>query len=145
MHVYNVDMVGYAMGIFVYFCNCACIMAAIIYPESQCGFRAEQGTTDMIFAAQQIQEKYREHNQDLYVVFVDLSKAFDPINWEDPWKILHTIGCPENIISVIRSFHDNMMGKVQDGESPDPFPVTNGTCQGCVLAPPLFSIVFLPC
>ena len=36
-----------------------------------------------------------------------------------------------------------MLARVQEcGESSDPFPVTNGTKQGCVLAPTLFSIVF---
>lgn len=48
-----------------------------IYPESQCGFRAGRGTTDMIFSMRQVAEKVREKNQELYMVFVDLTKAFD--------------------------------------------------------------------
>ena len=51
-----------------------------ILPESQCGFRSGRGTADMVFTARQIQEKCREQNQDLYVVFVDLTKAFDMVN-----------------------------------------------------------------
>jgi len=51
-----------------------------IIPESRCGFRAARGTTDMIFAARQIQEKCREQYQDLYMVFIDLTKAFDTVN-----------------------------------------------------------------
>jgi len=51
-----------------------------IIPESQCGFQAGRGTTDMIFAARQIQEKCREQNRDLYMVFIDLTKAFDLVN-----------------------------------------------------------------
>ena len=31
----------------------------------------------MIFAARQIQEKCREQHRDLYMVFIDLTKAFD--------------------------------------------------------------------
>ncbi|XP_035672024.1 uncharacterized protein LOC118413014 [Branchiostoma floridae] len=46
-------------------------------PESQCGFRANRGTADMIFVMRQIQEKCREQNMGLYAVFVDLTKAFD--------------------------------------------------------------------
>ena len=34
----------------------------------------------MIFAARQVQEKCREQNLDLYMVFVDLTKAFDTIS-----------------------------------------------------------------
>ena len=34
----------------------------------------------MIFAARQMQEKCQEQNKDLYMVFVDLTKAFDTVN-----------------------------------------------------------------
>lgn len=33
-------------------------------PESQCGFRANRGTTDMVFVLQQLQEKCQEQNND---------------------------------------------------------------------------------
>ena len=46
-------------------------------PETQCGFRANWGTTDMVFVLRQLQEKCREQNKELYVTFVDLTKAFD--------------------------------------------------------------------
>ena len=46
-------------------------------------------------------------------------------------------------MSLIRSFHEGMLASMQEcGETSDLFPVTNGTKQGCVLAPTLFSIVF---
>ena len=49
----------------------------------------------MIFAARQIQEKYREQNRDLYMVFVDLTKAFDSVNRLGLWQVLRKIGYPE--------------------------------------------------
>ena len=45
-------------------------------PESQCGFRSNKGSADMIFMLGQIQEKCREHNRGLYATFVNLPKAF---------------------------------------------------------------------
>jgi len=46
-------------------------------------------------------------------------------------------------IRVIRNFHEGMMAQVLDsGEISDPFCVSNGTKQGCVLDPLLFSIYF---
>ena len=44
--------------------------------ESQCGFRKDRGTIDMIFTARQLQEKCQEQNVDLYMTFFDLTKAF---------------------------------------------------------------------
>ncbi|GFR64639.1 cilia- and flagella-associated protein 74-like [Elysia marginata] len=48
-------------------------------PESQCGFRSNRGTTDMVFVLRQLQEKCREQNKGLYITFVDLTKAFDTV------------------------------------------------------------------
>jgi hypothetical protein len=65
-----------------------------ITPESQCGFRPHRGTADMLFAARQIQEKCMEQKQDLFMVFVDLTKAFDSVGREGLWKLLEKAGCP---------------------------------------------------
>ena len=50
-----------------------------LLPESQCGFRGGHGTVDMIFAACQLQEKCQEHYDDLFITFIDLTKAFDSL------------------------------------------------------------------
>ncbi|BHF69140.1 hypothetical protein SprV_0301218200 [Sparganum proliferum] len=53
-----------------------------LLPESQCGFRRHRGTTDIIFAARQLQEKCQEMRTHLYSTFVDLTKALDTVNRE---------------------------------------------------------------
>ncbi|BHF67756.1 hypothetical protein SprV_0301078500 [Sparganum proliferum] len=53
-----------------------------LLPESQCGFRRHRGTTEIIFAARQLQEKCQEMRTHLYFTFVDLTKAFDTVNRE---------------------------------------------------------------
>ena len=55
-------------------------LADNVLPDSQCGFRAQRSTIDMIFAARHEQEKCREQNLDLYIGFVYLTKAFDAIS-----------------------------------------------------------------
>ena len=65
-------------------------------PETQCGFRANRGTTDMVFVHRQLQEKCREQNKELYVTFVDLTKAFDTVCRKGLWLILERLGCPPN-------------------------------------------------
>ena len=114
-----------------------------LLPESQSGFRAGRGTIDMVFAARQLQEKCIEQHCDLYTTFVDLTKAFDTVSRDGLWRIMEKFGCPRKFIAIIRQFHDGMTARVlDDGEPSEPFPVSNGVKQGCVLAPTLFSMVF---
>ena len=112
-------------------------------PETQCGFRPHRSTMDMIFTVRQVQEKCLEQNMDLYVIFIDLTKAFDTVNREALWIILSKLGCPDKFVNLIRQFHDNMTGQVlSNGEVSEPFNITNGVKQGCVLAPVLFNLFF---
>ncbi|BHF59645.1 hypothetical protein SprV_0100260600 [Sparganum proliferum] len=114
-----------------------------LLPESQCGFRRHRGTTDMIFAARQLQEKCQEMRTHLYSTFVDMMKAFDTVNREGLWKIMQKFGCPERFTQMVRQLHDGMMARVTDnGAVSEAFAVTNGVKQGCVLAPTLFSLMF---
>ena len=118
-------------------------LAERVYPESQCGFRAERSTIDIIFSLRQLQEKCREQQMPLYVAFIDLTKAFDLVSREGLFKILPKIDCPPKLQSLIESFHSNMQGTVQfNGSTSEPFNICSGVKQGCVLAPTLFGIFF---
>ena len=100
-------------------------------------------TIDMIFTARQFQEKCQEQNVDLHMTFVDQTKAFDTVSHEGLWKIMAKFGCPAKFIAMVWQFHDGMLARVQnDGEFSDPFTVTSGVKQGCVLASTLFSMMF---
>ena len=119
------------------------ILAEEVYPESQCGFRPGRSTIDMIFSIRQLQERCREQRQPLFIAFIDLTKAFDLVSRDGLFKILCKIGCPPTLLSIIKSFHDNMYGTIQfDGENSKPFNIRSGVKQGCVLAPTLFGIFF---
>ena len=77
------------------------------------------------------------------MTFVDLTKVFDTVSREGLWKIMSKFGCPDRFVKIVRQFHDGMTTRVlDDGSSSEPFQVTNGVKQGCVLAPTLFSLMF---
>ena len=112
-------------------------------PEAQCGFRPGRSTVDMIFTVRQVQEKCLEQNLDLYSVFIDLTKAFVTVNRETLWDVLTRYGCPPKFIQIIHFFRVDMTGQVlSNGEQSDPFSISSGVKQGCVLAPVLFNLFF---
>lgn len=115
-----------------------------LLPESQCGFRRDRGTVDMIFTVRQLQEKAREQNRDLHMAFIDLTKAFDSVNREFLWEVLRISGCPPKFVNLIRQFHEGMRARVtMAGEESEPFDVATGVKQGCVKAPVLFNLYIL--
>ena len=75
----------------------------------------------------------------VYVVFVDLKKAYDSVPHEVMWKALAKYGYPSNMIKLIRSFHDGMSAKLKiNGELLEgEINVTTGLWQGCTIAPTL--------
>ena len=112
-----------------------------ITPETQCGFRGNRSTIDMIFCLRQLHEKCIEQDRPLYMVFVDFSKAFDTVGRTGLWQLLKKYGCPQKFTTMIEALHTGMMANVSFGrEVSESFRVTNGVKQGCVLAPTLFSI-----
>ena len=115
-----------------------------ILPEEQCGFRTQRSTVDMIFVVRRLQELARKKDTPLYMCFIDLIKAYDPVDRSLLWDVLVRFGVPPRMLAVIRQLHNGMQACVplDDGECSDTFDVGQGLRQGCVLAPLLFNIFF---
>ena len=110
-------------------------------PETQCGFRGNRSTVDMIFCLRQLQEKCIEQDRPLYMVFVNLSKAFDAVWRTGLWQVLRKYGCPKKFTTMFEALHTGMMANVSvGGEVSESSCITNGVKQGCVLAPTLLYI-----
>ena len=102
-----------------------------VLPDSQCGFCKGRGCIDMVFCARQLFEKSIEDDCSLYVLFVDLKKAYDSIPRAALWQVLKKLGVPPTMLSVIRSFHEGMVAKVRvNGELSEDILVKNGLRQG---------------
>ena len=116
----------------------------LVLPESQCGFRRGRSTIDMIFVARQLQEKCHEQHQDLYLAFVDLTKAFDIVNRDLLWNILRKFGCHPTFIAILQLFHTGMCAEaVMAGSQSSSSPVEVGVKQGCVLTPNIFNLLLV--
>ena len=79
----------------------------------------------------------------LYQVFVDLTKAFDSVNWTALWIILGKLGCPFTFLDMFKQLHHDMKGRFNfSGLISEPIAIENGVKQGDIPAPTLFSIYF---
>ena len=112
----------------------------LVLPESQCRFW--RGCSTIVF--RQLQEKFCEQHQDLYLAFVDLTKAFDTVNRDLLWNILCKFGCHPTFIAILQQFHTSMCAQVviSDSQSSS-FPVEVGVKQGCVLASIIFNLLLV--
>ena len=112
-----------------------------IITEEQAGFRAGRSTTEQIFNLHILCEKYLQHQQDLYHVFIDFKKAFDRIWHAALWATMKKYNISTNLIQVIKNLYNKATSAVLfNGSIGDWFQTTVGVRQGCLLSPTLFNI-----
>ena len=100
-----------------------------VVSNSQCGFWAERDCVDLIFCVLQLVEKAIEHNTKVFLLFVNLCKAYGPVLRSALWCALQRYGIPENLNELMHSFHKGMLATVTIcGETFSPFLVMNGLC-----------------
>ena len=109
-----------------------------IIAEEQAGFRIGRSTTEQIFNLRIICEKYLQHQQDLYHVFIDFKKAFDRVWHAALWTIMRQYNIGNNLIHVIQRLYERATSAVFiNGNIGDWFHTTVGVRQ---LSPTLFNI-----
>ncbi len=96
-------------------------------PDSQCGFRKGRGCADMLFCARQLVEKTYKHNTKMFLLFVDLRKAYDSVPRQAMWLILSKYGVPSVIVELLKTLHDNTTAEVKvNGTTTPQIEVNNG-------------------
>ena len=112
-----------------------------ILTEEQAGFRAGRSTTEQIFNLRILCEKYLQHQQDLYHVFIDFEKAFDRVWHAALWAIMKKYIISTKLIRVIKNLYDKATSAVLFNSSiGDWFRTTVGVQQRYLLSPTLFNI-----
>ena len=94
-----------------------------------------------MFVAWRLHELVRKRGHPLYACFIDLTKAYKPV---ELWAVLGRAGVPPKMLAIIRGFHDGVKARVKmdDGKFSDWFDVEHGLRQGCNLTPLLFNVFF---
>ena len=112
-----------------------------IIAEEQAGFRAGRSTTEQIFNLRILCEKYLQHQQNLYHVFIDFTKAFDRVWHAALWATMRKYNISANLVRTIEQLYDKATSAVQmNGNIGEWFRTTVGVRQGCLLSPTLFNI-----
>ena len=107
----------------------------------QAGFRKGRGTRDHISNLRWIMEKAREYGNDIYICFIDYSKAFDCVDHTGLWLVMRRMGIPEHIIVLIKNLYSQQEATVRtEFGNAEWFPIGKGVRQGCILSPGLFNI-----
>ena len=83
-----------------------------IIAEEQAGFRAGRSTTEQIFNRLILCEKYLQHQQGLYHVFIDFKKAFDRVWYAALWATMKKYNIHTNPIQVIKNLYNNATSAV---------------------------------
>ena len=109
--------------------------------EEQCGFVEGKGTTNAINILRNIIERSLEHQKDLFLCFIDYTKAFDKVRHEKLLDILKQLDVDGKDIRIIGKMYWEQTAAVKiQNEISTYKPIKRGVRQGCVLSPDLFSI-----
>ena len=132
-----------------------------LIPEEQAGFRKGYSTVDNIFSLSAIVQKYiTKPKGRFYTLFVDFKVAFDSINRDKLWNVLHQNGCHGRMLKILKSMYESVMmcirvqktdmthcnGSIRNENVAAGFCVTecfesmSGVKQGCLLSPMLFNL-----
>ena len=102
-----------------------------IIVEEQASFRAGRSTTEQIFNLRILCEKYLQHQQNLYHVFMDFKKAFDRVWHEALWATMRKYNINASIIRAIGNLYDKAQSAVLfNGSTGEWFRTTVGVRQG---------------
>ena len=84
-----------------------------IIAEEQAGFRAGRSTTEQIFNLRTLCEKYLQHQQNLYHVFIDFKKAFDRVWHAALWATMRKYNINANLVRTTAQLYEKATSAVQ--------------------------------
>ena len=107
----------------------------------QFGFKAGVSTSQCTWLVNEVTTYFMRRGTALNACLLDCSKAFDKVRFDKLFSKLLGKGLPPVVVRVLVSIYEEQTGwvKLADMRS-TPFQITNGTRQGSVISPVLFSV-----
>ena len=111
--------------------------------ELQFGFKPKHSTTHALYVLNETVDYYVNHGSNVYVTFLDCSKAFDKLSHYGLFLKLIERGVPLCFINILVYWLSNLTSKCRwVATLSEPYPLLSGVKQGGILSPALF-IVFI--
>ena len=109
--------------------------------EAQAGFRSGTGTRNQILNLKMVIEKNREHENNIFLCFIDCTKAFDMLSHNILWSVMTSMGYSAHIIDLLKKLYGKQKATVRTSHGlTDLFTVEQRVRQECILSPHLFNI-----
>ena len=106
-------------------------------PDVQAGFQERRGTRDQVANICWVIEKAREFQKNVYLYFIDYTKAFDCVDHNKLWKTLKEMGLPDHLTCLEKPVCGPRNNRTLYGTT-DWFKIKKGV-QDCLLSPCLFN------
>ena len=107
----------------------------------QFGFRKDHSTTLACSVLKNVIDYYRLNGSHVFACFLDMSKAFDMVNHNKLFKMLVSLNFPTRMVKLLIYWYSNQMVNVRwKSTITSSFVMRNGTRQGSILSPYLFSV-----
>ena len=85
--------------------------------------------------------KKQEFQKNIYICFIDYTKAFDCVNHKKLWKILQEMEIPDHLTCLLRNVYAGQEAIVRTGHgTTDWFQIGKGVHQGCILSLCLYNL-----
>ena len=117
------------------------IQPCLTTTDHQFGYKSGVGTDSSILVLKEVAKRYQSRSTNVFLAFLDASKAFDRVSFTVLFNILEKRGVPNYIIRLLSFWYSSQEVQAQWGNDfSDMFKVSNGVKQGGILSPYLFNV-----
>ena len=108
---------------------------------SQFGFRSDCGTRNAVFVLKTMGQRSIEMKTNIYMCFLDYTKAFDRIEHNKMLHFLDDLSLDAKDLRLIQTLYYQQYAAIRvNSKLSEMIPIKRGVPQGCILSPDLFPL-----